>query len=292
MFTGTPLNAGNVELQPQLENVFLSTGFRINKKKTRLLSKAVRQEVTGLTVNEFVNVRRSFIRQIRAMVHAARKFGWAEAGREYIEKHAPSGRISPDVLEGEDFDPEVYFKLVIYGKLAFVRMVRGKTDKCYVNLCRKVAEIDPNPPNQIVEIKKMYEEFDVFICHASEDKAPVATPLHQALSEIGVSAFIDNKHIAWGDSFVEKINHVLSRAKLVVVVISSNSVGKAWPKKEFSASLAREVNSHTKVLPLMVGSADEINNLLTQLPLLADKVYKRWDGSADKVANEIKKLLF
>jgi len=290
-FSGSPLDADNVELQPRLVDAIHSSGFKINEKKTRLQSKAVRQEVTGLTVNEFVNVPRRFIRQIRAMVHSAKKFGFIESGREYVKKYAPPGRISPTVLKKEDFDPGAYFKLVIYGKLAFLRMVRGKTDKCYVNLCLKMAEIDSEPPSQIVEIKKMYEEFDVFICHASEDKDLVATPLFNALTDVDVVAFIDNENIGWGDSFVEIINHVLSRAKLVVVVLSNNSVDKAWPKKELNASLAREIDGQTKVLPLMVGSEQEINNLLDQLPLLKDKIHKKWNGSGDVVANEIKKIL-
>ena len=290
-FASSPLDADNVELQHDLVSVLHSTGFTINKRKTRLHSKGVRQEVTGLTINEFVNVRRRFLRQIRAMIHAAQKFDFEQAGIEYIENYA-SGRISSEVLENDKFDAGVYFKSVVYGKLAFVRMVRGATDKCYVNLCLQMAAIDPNPPKQVVEIKKMYEEFDVFICHASEDKANVATPLHDSLSAKDVVAFIDEKYIKWGDSFVEKINHALSRAKLVVVILSVNSVDKAWPRKELNASLAREVDGNTKVLPLVVGSNTEAEELLAKLPLLKDKLYEQWNGDAvDTITDKIKALL-
>lgn len=289
-FAGTPLDADNVELQHELVSVIHSTGFNINPRKTRLHSKDVRQEVTGLTVNEFVNVRRRFLRQIRAMIHAAQKFGFERAGIEYIQKFA-AGRISPEVLENVEFDAGAYFKLVVYGKLAFIRMVRGATDKCYVNLCLGMAAIDPEPPKQIIEIKNMYEEFDVFICHASEDKAHVAKPLHDSLSSKDIVAFIDDEYIKWGDSFVEKINHALSRAKLVVVVLSENSVEKAWPRKELNASLAREVDGSTKVLPLFVGSDAEVKNLLAKLPLVEDKLYKQWDGDSNGIADEIQALL-
>ena len=290
-FQNTPLDSDNVKLLPRLTNVFQLTGFTINPQKTRLQSKAVRQEVTGLTVNEFVNVRRKHIRQIRAMIHAAKKFGFQDACREYIEKYAPPGRITAEVFASEEFDPELYFKLVIYGKLAFVRMVRGKTDKCYINLCLQMAEIDHDPPSQIVEIKQMHEEFDVFICHASEDKERVATPLFDALQRVEVTSFIDNEYITWGDSFVEKINHALSRARLIIVVISNNSINKAWPKKELNASLAREVEGRTKVLPLMIGTDTEIDSLLNQLPLLKDKHYEQWNESPDEIAQIIKAKL-
>lgn len=288
---GTGLNPGNVELPARLIEVINSAGFEINTKKTRLYSKAVRQEITGLTVNEFVNVRRSFIRQIRAMIHAAGKFGFTEAGREYILKYAPDGRIPPKVLDSDDFDTAAYFKHVIYGKLAFLRAVRGKTDKCYVNFCLKLSLIDTEPPRQVMEIKNMYEEFDVFICHASEDKDEIAIPLYDALTGLGVSAFIDLEYIKWGDSFVEKINHALSRAKLMIVVLSLNSVDKAWPKKEINAALAREVEGQTKVLPLMVGDELTVKELLNKLPLLQDKLYKAWTKNPTSVAKEIETLL-
>ena len=137
----------------------------------------------------------------------------------------------------------------------------------------------------------MYEEFDVFICHASEDKGEVAVPLFDALVKLNVPAFIDVKYIKWGDSFVEKINHALSRAKLVIVILSLNSVDKAWPKKEINAALAREVEGQTKVLPLMVGNEEIIKELLKKLPLLQDKIYKTWLKNPTGVAKEIKSIL-
>jgi RNA-directed DNA polymerase len=53
-----------------LENEINASGFKINEKKSRLQIRAMRQDVTGLTVNEFLNVRRSYIRKTRAMIFA------------------------------------------------------------------------------------------------------------------------------------------------------------------------------------------------------------------------------
>ena len=44
-------------------------GFKINEKKTRLLFRNSRQEVTGLTVNKKLNVSKKFIKDTRAMAH-------------------------------------------------------------------------------------------------------------------------------------------------------------------------------------------------------------------------------
>ncbi len=52
-----------------------SSGFSLNEDKIRLHNKTYRQEVTGLTVNEFVNVNARYARKVRAMVHCLFKNG-------------------------------------------------------------------------------------------------------------------------------------------------------------------------------------------------------------------------
>ncbi|MBF8275840.1 MAG: hypothetical protein HW390_913 [Candidatus Brocadiaceae bacterium] len=50
---------------------------------------------------------------------------------------------------------------------------------------------------------------DVFICHASEDKASVVEPLYQHLDSVGIRCWCDRGEILWGDSLVGKINEGL-----------------------------------------------------------------------------------
>ena len=64
------------------------------------------------------------------------------------------------------------------------------------------------------------EERDVFLCHASEDKAAVINPLAKALDTAGIKYFLDSKDIRWGDSVTNVINSALVQAKFVLVVIS------------------------------------------------------------------------
>ncbi len=47
-------------------------GFRVSHRKLSLASRAVRQAVTGLTVNEKVNLPRSFHKRLRALEHIAK----------------------------------------------------------------------------------------------------------------------------------------------------------------------------------------------------------------------------
>jgi len=53
----------------ELEREIIKSGFHINHKKTRLQFFKSRQEVTGLTVNKKIGVKREFRHQTRAMLH-------------------------------------------------------------------------------------------------------------------------------------------------------------------------------------------------------------------------------
>ena len=92
------------------------------------------QEVTGLTVNDFPNVPRKLVRQVRAMLYAAKKFGMPEAQREFHEKYDRRQRYGGN---------KPSFDQVLLGKLAYIQMVKGETDRVYRRLRRWLHEIDP-----------------------------------------------------------------------------------------------------------------------------------------------------
>lgn len=128
--------AGNELLSAIEEN-----GFKINEKKIRLQSKYKRQEITGLIVNNFPNVRRKFIRQIRAMLFAWRKYGYEGAEKEYNEKYIKNSN-------GKLYS----FRKVIRGKLEFLRMIKSDADSTYLNLRNKFAELDPEYASALPKI--------------------------------------------------------------------------------------------------------------------------------------------
>ncbi|QHV01818.1 RNA-directed DNA polymerase [Synechocystis sp. CACIAM 05] len=116
-------------LGDRLLGIIADNGFNINEKKIRLQVRGNHQEVTGLTTNEFPNVKRTYVRQIRAMLHAWAKFGLAAAEREYRQKYNTKARLA---VKGE-----VNFKQVLKGKIEFLGMVKGKNDSLYVKLSKE-----------------------------------------------------------------------------------------------------------------------------------------------------------
>ena len=89
----------------ELERIITEQGFTINPKKTRLNIIGARQEVTGLTVNNKVNVSRRFIEDLRGLLYIWEKYGYAAS--------------KPRVVEG---------------KIAFLKMVKGASDPTYLKL--------------------------------------------------------------------------------------------------------------------------------------------------------------
>ena len=74
----------------KVQKMLADMGFELNEKKTRFVTNASRQSVTGLTVNEKVAVSRDYKRRVRQEVYYALKF--RETGD--AEKRRLIGKIS------------------------------------------------------------------------------------------------------------------------------------------------------------------------------------------------------
>lgn len=101
-------------------NLIKKNNFEINQKKVRLKSAYRKQTVTGLTVNEKVNVDRKLLKQIRAMLHDMTKNGVENATR----KHFKTDKIEERHL--------ARFIRRLEGYINFVGQVRGKNDSLYL----------------------------------------------------------------------------------------------------------------------------------------------------------------
>lgn len=113
---------GSVTAGDEVRRIIESNWFKINEAKVRLQTRQERQVVTGLSVNQFPNVERSFIRTTRAMIANYRLHGAVWSQKKLSEKRGPSQRPVPAV------------ETVIRGRLAFISMVRGSDDPTYIKL--------------------------------------------------------------------------------------------------------------------------------------------------------------
>lgn len=257
----------------EVTRLVVSNGFAINEPKTRIRSSDQRQEVTGLTVNRRPNVRPKFVSKIRAMLHAWRIYGLVNAEIEFCEKY-DERRRSP--AQGK------LFRRVVEGHLGYLCAVRGTQDRQYLKF-RSEYELLTGKVKSTPMIHSPKKDFDVFIAHASEDKALVVRPIVKALEEAGIKVWLDESEIGWGDSILRLVQDGLKKSTFAVAVISQHSLGKEWPEKEWSTLLSMEIaDGVTRVLPLIVEDAsadgDTIQNRFRKVwPLLAEKRYELWN---------------
>lgn len=102
-------------------------GFEINPNKTRLQGMAYKQEVTGLKVNEKVNVNTRYIKQLRMWLSYWEKYGDLKAEtifkRDYLKDKK---QIQENEIPA--------FKHVLDGKINYLKMVKGAEDGTYLKL--------------------------------------------------------------------------------------------------------------------------------------------------------------
>jgi RNA-directed DNA polymerase len=128
----------------------------INPKKTRLQKAGYRQEATGLIVNEKVNVRRRYVKQIRMWLYYWEKYGYEKAEqifkRDYISDKGHVKNMNAHLVN------------VLDGKLEFLKMVKGSDDETYkilkIKFNKLVYSIDKN---NVTDTNNLNTILDVFV---------------------------------------------------------------------------------------------------------------------------------
>jgi len=103
--------------------------FVINQRKTRLCHTGMRQEVTGVTVNQKANVSRRYVKQIRTLIHNWEKLGYEEAQTIFLSKYKNT--------KGHGFKGVHHIENIIAGKLLYMKMIKGDADSTYMRLVER-----------------------------------------------------------------------------------------------------------------------------------------------------------
>jgi len=133
-------DGGATAVGEELKALIEKHGFKLNEAKTRVSSKSSRQEVTGLTVNEFPNVRRTFVDSIRGGLHAWETYGYEAAEQNWQERIKKWVNEEPSKREWRRQTRKARapsFAMLLWGRLLFLRMVRGKEDPLYNRLAER-----------------------------------------------------------------------------------------------------------------------------------------------------------
>jgi len=128
-------------------------------------------------------------------------------------------------------------------------------------------------------------QWDVFICHAREDKDELARPLAEELRDRGLSVWYDEFELRVGDSLRGRIDEGLANSQHGIVVLSPAFFGKSWPESELDGLVAQEEPGRRRILPVWhrVGK-DEV---LAESPTLAGRLAARTNQPISDLADEL-----
>ncbi len=120
-------------LKPALRSAIETNGFTINVDKIYYADPNSRRMVTGLKVNEFVNVDRRYVRNLRAALCAVKALGHAEAQKKFETQYGGKCDLVAHLT----------------GKMSWLGFIRGVTDPVYRSLALR---FNAEYPDQKIEI--------------------------------------------------------------------------------------------------------------------------------------------
>ncbi len=110
----------------EIRKIITEQNFHIKESKVRLQKRGYRQEVTGLVVNDKINVTRRYIKHLRQWLYMWERYGYEKAYVFFLEFYtANKGNVKSE---------KPNMALVIDGKLLYLKMVKGVDDTTYLKL--------------------------------------------------------------------------------------------------------------------------------------------------------------
>jgi tetratricopeptide (TPR) repeat protein len=103
-------------------------------------------------------------------------------------------------------------------------------------------------------------EYDVFLSHASADKAAVEAIAHR-LTDVGLRPFLDRWHLVPGEPWQEALEEALDASATCAVCIGPNGLAP-WENEEMRAAIEERVRNHSfRVIPVLLPGAGPVPDL-------------------------------
>jgi len=132
--------------------------------------------------------------------------------------------------------------------------------------------------------------YDVFICHASEDKDDFVRPLATALQKEHIEVWYDEFSLSLGDSIRRSIDNGLRQSRFGIVVLSKAFFAKQWTQYELDGLTEMEIFGRDKVL-LPVWHSVSYNDVIAYSPSLAGRKAALTSKGLDSVVAEVVNII-
>lgn len=211
-------DAGQVVLNERLIQIIKKNGFNVNEQKIRLQDRKSNQSVTGITVNEILNVSRIYIRRIRSILNCIEKnIDDLDVAREVFERKYPFRQRTKGNY------PEMFS--VLRGMITHVGHVKGKSDPVYLKLAGRFNLISPkkiviNSAEMQEDKRKVYEDY-TYVINQDDEIKRVYDPQKGELMDL---------YYGQGTGFLLKGIGVVTNTHVLGTVIKALKKGAKLPK--------------------------------------------------------------
>jgi V8-like Glu-specific endopeptidase len=167
------LDGNSVQLGNEIISIVKNNGFSINPNKTRLNYMRERLSVTGITVNEKLNVERKYIRRIRSILHCIEKNIDNIEAAEKIFNEKYKFRQRADSNKPGMFE-------VLRGMISHVGQVKGKDDAVFLKLAQRYNRCVDAKGVPLIKLpmeKRRFQELNTYVieqdyCYYKFDGVP------------------------------------------------------------------------------------------------------------------------
>lgn len=132
--------------------------------------------------------------------------------------------------------------------------------------------------------------YDVFICHASEDKDTVVREMADLLRQRHIEVWYDEFSLRVGDSVRRAIDKGLRQSRFGIVVLSKAFFQKEWPQYELDGLLEMEIVGREKVI-LPVWHEVSQSYVANYSPPLAGRLAAKTATGLVRVADQLSQVI-
>lgn len=132
---------------PKLRDVFQQNGFAINPDKVHFADRHSRRTVTGVKVNELLNIDRRYVRNIRAALYSIETLGIKDAEKKYHEMHRGRSSLAAH----------------LQGKISFLTHIKGPSDPVVRSITLRFNNCFPTHPIRVTPTPDEIRERAVWV---------------------------------------------------------------------------------------------------------------------------------
>jgi RNA-directed DNA polymerase len=158
IFETAPPSSGRFSTQllsSRLRNAFEGNGFTVHPDKLHYADRHSRRIVTGIKINESLNVDRRYVRNIRAALYSVEKLGADEAEKKFHIEHKGKSSLSA----------------FLQGKISFLAHIKGHADPVVRGITVRFNKLFPKRQIKVVPTKVEIRERAVWVIDDPEHYA-------------------------------------------------------------------------------------------------------------------------